>query len=127
MKASYLEMMRAHVDDGGQLSHRNGLDLLTEVERLQLILNTPILEPFTEACVHEARHQVYRWGAEHDATKTAWDWFWTLGYLGGKAAHAALSGDWEKAMHHTVTAGALLANWHSHIVAASVARPESAQ
>lgn len=32
---SYLEQMRAHVDEGGQLSHRNGLDLLAEVERLQ--------------------------------------------------------------------------------------------
>lgn len=119
MKAPYLESMRAHVDEGGQLSHRNGLDLLTEVERLRKILDTPILEPFTEAVVNEARHQVYRWGAEHDAKKTAWDWFWTLGYLGGKAAHAALAGDWDKAKHHTVTAGALLANWHRHIVAAS--------
>lgn len=35
LSPSYLEMMRAHVDEGGQLSHRNGLDLLAEVERLQ--------------------------------------------------------------------------------------------
>lgn len=32
---AYFEQMRAHVDEGGQLSHRNGLDLLAEVERLQ--------------------------------------------------------------------------------------------
>jgi hypothetical protein len=34
LRASYLKEMRAHVDEGGQLSHRNGLDLLAEVERL---------------------------------------------------------------------------------------------
>jgi hypothetical protein len=31
----YIEQMRTHVNEGGQLSHRNGLDLLAEVERLQ--------------------------------------------------------------------------------------------
>ena len=35
LRPSYLEQMRAHIDEGGQLSHRNGLDLLAEVERLQ--------------------------------------------------------------------------------------------
>lgn len=35
LSPNYLEQMRAHVDEGGQLSHRNGLDLLAEVERLQ--------------------------------------------------------------------------------------------
>jgi len=34
MRTSYLEMMRAHVDDGGSLSHQNGVDLLAEIERL---------------------------------------------------------------------------------------------
>jgi hypothetical protein len=34
MRADYLEQMRAHVDEGGKLSHQNGVDLLTEVERL---------------------------------------------------------------------------------------------
>ena len=34
LRPSYLEQMRAHVDEGGRLSHRNGLDLLAEVERL---------------------------------------------------------------------------------------------
>lgn len=89
-----------------------------EIERLRKILNTPILEPFAEAVVAEARHQIFRWGDDHDATKTAWDWFWTLGHLGGKAAHAALIRDWDKALHHTTTAAALLANWHRHLVAA---------
>lgn len=92
----------------------------TELDRLRAILNTPVLEPFMEAAVHEAKHQRYRWGDEHDATKTAWDWFWTLGYLGGKAAHAALARDWDKAKHHTITAAAMLANWHRHICEAEL-------
>jgi hypothetical protein len=89
-----------------------------EVARLQKILNTPVLEPFTVAVVAEAQHQVYRWGEDHDVKKTAWDWFWTLGYLGGKAAQAAIAGDTEKAKHHTITAAALLANWHKQICGA---------
>jgi hypothetical protein len=116
MASEYFETMRAHVDEGGKLNHRDGCELLAEVERLRKILDTPVLEPFTEAAASEARHQLYRWGDEYDARKTAWDWFWTLGYLGGKAAHAALASDWEKAKHHTVTAAAMLANWHRHIV-----------
>jgi hypothetical protein len=118
LRASYLEMMRAHVDEGGKLSHQNGVHLLAEVERLNLILNSPIVEPFVNAAIAEARHQAYRWGEDHDAKKTAWDWFWALGYLGGKAAHSALAADWHKAKHHTVTAAALLANWHVQIVGA---------
>jgi hypothetical protein len=89
-----------------------------ELARLRAILDTPILEPFAEAVTAEARHQIYRWGADHDAKKTAWDWFWTLGHLGSKAAHSALSGDLEKAKHHTITAAALLANWHRHLITA---------
>jgi hypothetical protein len=112
----FLKILRDHVGDGGKLSHENGLVLLAEVELARKALNTPIVEPFAEAAASEAKHQVYRWGDEQDATKTAWDWFWTLGYLGGKAAQAALSRDWTKAKHHTVTAAALLANWHRHIV-----------
>lgn len=86
-----------------------------ELQRMSDILNTPILSPFMEAAVAEAKHQLYRWGDEGDAQKTAWDWFWTLGYLGSKAAHCALAGNWDKAKHHTITATALLANWHRHI------------
>ncbi len=90
-----------------------------EVSRLRKILDTPMLEPFADAVVAEARHQVYRWGEDHDVKKTAWDWFWTLGYLGSKAAHSALAGDMDKAKHHTITAAALLANWHKQICGGS--------
>lgn len=94
-----------------------------EIERLRSILNTPQTEDFATGAVAEAQHQVYRWGEDHDATKTAWDWYWTLGYLGGKAAHAALARDWDKAKHHTITAAAMLANWHRHIARAALDPP----
>ena len=92
----------------------------SELVRLTEILNTPTLEPFSDAVVAEAKHQRYRWGDEQDAKKTAWDWFWTLGHLGSKAAHSALAGDWDKAKHHTIIAAALLANWHRHISEAAI-------
>jgi hypothetical protein len=115
MTMQLLEMLRGHVNDGGKLSHDNGLALLAEVNRLRKILDTPLLEPFAAAVISEAKHQVYRWGQDQDSQKTAYDWFWTLGYLGGKAAQSAAAGDIDKARHHTITAGALLANWHRHI------------
>lgn len=115
---SDITWMQISVNKGGRLTHQDGLALLTEVERLRKILNTPSLEPFAQAVVSEAMHQVYRWGEEHDVGKTAWDWFWTLGHLGSKAAHSALAGDVDKAKHHTITAAALLANWHRHICGA---------
>jgi hypothetical protein len=93
-----------------------------EVARLTEILNTPYVDYFAQAAAAEAKHQRFRWGDEGDVAKTAWDWFWALGYLGGKAAHAALTGDLDKARHHTITAAALLANWHRHISAAQEAR-----
>jgi hypothetical protein len=83
-----------------------------EVALLTAILNTPHLEPFAEAVVAEAKHQVFRHGWEHDATKDPFAWIWTLGYLANKAARADADGDVDKALHHTVTAAALLANWH---------------
>jgi hypothetical protein len=92
-------------------------DLQAEVERLIGILNTPMLEPFAEAVVAEAKHQVFRWGPDHDATKDPEQWFWVLGYLAGKAIGAVKAGDTEKALHHVVTSGALLANWHRHLIA----------
>ncbi len=116
MRKHYVANLRALVDNGGQLDHAAGSQLLAEVERLSSILNRPVIEPFLLAAKREAAHQVYRWGEEHDATKTAWDWFWLLGYLGSKAAHAVLTRDWEKAKHHTITAAAMLANWHRQIV-----------
>jgi len=79
-------------------------------------LNSPELVSFRDGVVLEAAHQRLRWSAEHDAGKTAPDWFWLVGYLAGKALHAHLSGNTEKALHHTISTAAALANWHAAIL-----------
>lgn len=116
--ASILELVdrRSAAGDGAvDISRDEWAAIKDEIGRMTEILSTPYLDDFAEAVVAEAKHQRFRWGDEDDAKKTAWDWFWALGYLGGKAAHAALAGDRTKARHHTITAAALLANWHRHI------------
>lgn len=87
-----------------------------EVERLRGLLNAPELHDFSSAVVREAAHQRVRFGAGHDAGKTPEDWFWLLGWLAGKAVHAARAGDAEKAMHHTISSAAALANWHAALL-----------
>lgn len=82
------------------------------------ILNTPELHQFTEGVTLEALHQRERWGSTHDVGKTPADWFWLVGYLAGKALHAQTAGNIDKALHHTISAAAALANWHAAIAAA---------
>lgn len=79
------------------------------------LLNTPELHQFTEGVTLEASHQRERWGSTHDAGKTPADWFWLVGYLAGKALHAQAAGNIEKALHHTISTAAALANWHAAI------------
>ncbi len=93
--------------------------LEAEVARLTALLNSPELVDFSAAVVREAAHQRERWGADHDAGKKPEDWFWLLGFLGGKALAAAKAGDIEKAAHHTISSAAALANWHAAITGAS--------
>lgn len=97
--------------------------LLAEVDRLTDLLNTPELVDFGKAVVLEAAHQRERWGSDHDDGKAAEDWFWVLGYLGGKALRSHAHGDMEKALHHAITAAALLANWHSAMLGKTNMRP----
>ena len=75
-------------------------------------LNTPELVDFLAAVEREALHQRERWAASGDAGKSDADWFWLLGYLGGKALH---SGDRDpaKRLHHIVTTAAACLNWHA--------------
>lgn len=95
-----------------------------EIERLRALLNAPELHDFAKGVVLEAAHQRERWGASHDVGKAPEDWFWLLGYLGGKALHAAKAGDADKALHHCISTAAALANWHAQIMGASnVMRP----
>lgn len=87
-------------------------DLKDDIARLRALVNTPHTDDWLKAVPLEAAHQIERWGTSHDAGKAPQDWFWLLGYLGGKALHAAILGDVEKAKHHTISAGAALLNWH---------------
>lgn len=89
------------------------LALREENARMREALNTPEVEDFAKAVVSEAQHQRERWGADHDKGKAPLDWFWLVGYLAQKAATSAMSGDTEKAKHHTISTSAALANWHA--------------
>jgi hypothetical protein len=108
-----LHVIAIDIRDAGSFVERDSaVALLDEVNRLRGLINTPETEDFLKALPLEAAHQAERWGPGHDDGKTPWDWFWALGYLGQKAAMAALSGDIEKAKHHTISSAALLLTWH---------------
>lgn len=96
-------------------------EALAENTRLHALINTPETENWMAGVPIEAAHQIDRWGAEHDAGKTAWDWFWLIGYLSQKAASSALAGDLYKAKHHTISTGAALLNWHRHLTGETTA------
>ncbi|UFX42165.1 hypothetical protein HAP47_0023175 [Bradyrhizobium sp. 41S5] len=83
--------------------------------RTAAALFSPEIQDWFEGTRLEAGHQVIRFAAEHDAGKTAFDWFWLVGYLAQKAAASAVDGDVEKAKHHTISTGAALLNWHRHL------------
>lgn len=100
-------------------SNSDELDRLTaENARLRALINTPETENFMAAVPLEAAHQIERWGEQHDSQKSPLDWYWTLGYLGGKCAHSMLSGDITKAKHHCITVAALAMNWHRRLTEA---------
>lgn len=89
-------------------------------ERLAALINTPELENFLRATHIEAVHQVERWGEAGDRAKRPADWFWLVGYLAGKALHAAIGGNVDKARHHCISTAAALYNWHCAISGKSV-------
>jgi len=95
------------------------LNLIAKVRALRAELNTPHTTNFLDAVRIEAAHQRERWGAAHDEGKAPEDWFWLLGWLAGKAVRAAMFGDREKALHHTISSAAVLLNWHAHMSGAS--------
>lgn len=86
--------------------------LRDRVAELEARINTPETGDFLKGVCLEAAHQRERWGAQHDAGKSAFDWFWLIGYLAQKAASAEVAGDIEKARHHTISTAAALSNWH---------------
>lgn len=86
-----------------------------ERDRLLALINTPELDDFLRATHIEAVHQVERWGEASDRAKRPADWFWLVGYLAGKALHAAIGGNFDKARHHCISTAAALYNWHCAI------------
>ncbi len=109
-------------------SERNGLrdesallvgDLLTEIKRLDTLINNPHTQEFIEAVKLEATHQRERWTADHDAGKTPEDWLFLIGYLGTKATQAERYGDSAKYLHHIITVAAACLNWHAHATGAN--------
>jgi hypothetical protein len=91
------------------------LDLLAEARRMDALINNAQTDDFIEAVRAEAAYQIQKWGTVDDRGKTPADWFWLVGYLAGKALAANLAGDEHKALHHTISSGAALANWYAHI------------
>ena len=79
------------------------------------LIARPEIRDYREGVVLEAAHQRQRWGRKHDDLKEPEDWFWLLGHLAGKALAAHRAGDLEKARHHTISSGAVLAHWHQAI------------
>lgn len=86
-----------------------------EASRLKALINAPELNNFLRATHIEAVHQIERWGTASDRAKRPADWFWLVGFLAGKALHAAVSGDKDKARHHCISTAAALYNWHCSI------------
>lgn len=82
---------------------------------LRDLVNAPEIDNFLRGVHVEAVHQVDRWGEANDRAKRPADWFWLVGYLAGKALHAALAGDRDKALHHCISTAAALYNWHCAI------------
>lgn len=91
------------------------LAAIADRDRLKALINTPELDGFLRATHIEAVHQVERWGDANDRAKRPADWFWLVGYLAGKALHAAIGGDIDKARHHCISTAAALYNWHCAI------------
>lgn len=84
-------------------------------QELRALVNSPELENFLRGVHIEAVHQVDRWGDANDRAKRPADWFWLVGYLAGKALHAVVVGDRDKALHHCISTAAALYNWHCAI------------
>lgn len=87
----------------------------------EALLNAPEIVDFAKAVQLEAAHQRARWGSDHDAGKTDADWFWLLGYLGGKALRA--DDGIEKQLHRIITVAAAACNWHAAKLGLTNMRP----
>lgn len=81
------------------------------------VIETAVNAPFLAGLNVEEQYQQLIWGTPHDREKTPHAWYWLLAYLAGKAVTAQQTGDFEKAMHHTISSAAMLSQWHQAIEA----------
>lgn len=100
-------------------SDSDKLRLLREAEaqreldhrRTETLIQHPETGDFLRGALVEAAYQREAW-PDQDAAKGDSDWFWTLGYIVGKA----VKGDDDEArLHHIEAGAALLANWHNAV------------
>ena len=99
------------------------LEASRERDRLHALINSPELLDFMKGVPLEAVHQRERWGVDHDGGKTPFDWVFLIGHLATRAAMYHAAGNQEKALHHTITAAAALANWHAAMLGLTNMRP----
>ena len=79
-------------------------------------ISTPEVENFIRAVKREAAHQKKAWKAT-DPLKTSADWYWLVGYLGGKALmdpheESDARSKRERRMHRIITVAAACLHWH---------------
>jgi len=101
--------LKVQAENSARVENRK---LQTRIDALVGLINHPRLDGFFTGVRVEAAFQREKWGEEHDKLKTAFDWFWLIGYVSQKAAGAIVSGDSEKAKHHIITTAAVLFNWY---------------
>lgn len=118
-QAARVEALTAERDALAQALRANQIEL----DEARSFLDAPELHDFSAAVVREAAHQRKRWPSEHDDGKAPADWFWLLGYLSGKALAAHMGDSVDKALHHTISSAAVLANWHAAILGKTNMRP----
>lgn len=105
-----------HLEDtSAPISDQERIQAAAEIRRLRGLISNPHTDEFLPAVQLEAAHQRERWGDAHARGKSAENWFWLVGYLAGKCLRAVIEGDKAKALHHTISSAAALANWYEAI------------
>lgn len=83
-------------------------------------LNTPETKAFLKAVRVEAAHQARTWQAT-DPRKTSADWYWLIGWLGGKVVtdpheESDARTPRERRLHRIVTVAAAAYHWHQAVL-----------
>lgn len=100
------------------LAHRSLLEDFREgiKEAIHERLDTPEMLDFIQAVKVEAEHQRGKWTGT-DPMKSHADWYWLIGWLGGKAVTDPHESDddrteKERRLHRIITVAAAAYNWH---------------